>query len=221
MQAPPGRPKALAPLGERRAASLGGNIQARRINLKRRLLTWRQVAPQPRIGGDNQGGFMHSPQLIARAACALTFVLFAAGAAAQAPQRPSYGPGINLETAKKVAAGAAAEAKKNNWPVAIAIVDNHGLLIYYEMMDDTQTAGANAALEKAKTSAGYRRASKEFEDNVAGGRVSILGLPGVTPIDGGLPILVAGKMVGAIGISGMAGAQDGVVAKAGVDGLTK
>ena len=105
--------------------------------------------------------------------------------------------------------------------MTIAIVDNHGMLIYYEMMDDTQTGAANASIEKARTSALYRRPSKEFEDNIAGGRNSILGLPGVTPIDGGLPIIVGGKMIGAIGISGMSGAQDGQIAKAGVDALSK
>ena len=82
---------------------------------------------------------MHLLKTIVRAACALTLVVFVAGASAQAPVRPSYGQAISLETAKKVAAGAAAEAKKNGWNVAIAIVDNHGMLIYYEMMDDTQT----------------------------------------------------------------------------------
>jgi uncharacterized protein GlcG (DUF336 family) len=91
----------------------------------------------------------------------------------------------------------------------------------YEMMDNTQTASANAAVEKAKTSAGYRRTSKEFEDNVGSGRNAILGLPGVTPIEGGLPIVVEGKMIGAIGISGVTSTQDGQVAKAGVDALGK
>jgi glc operon protein GlcG len=137
------------------------------------------------------------------------------------PVRPPYGQAINLETAKKVAAGAAAEATKNSWNVAIAIVDNHGMLVYFEMMDDTQTAAATASLEKARTSAGYRRPSKEFEDNIAGGRNSILGLPGVTPIDGGLPIMVGGKMIGAIGVAGMTAPQDGQVAKAGADALGK
>ena len=143
--------------------------------------------------------------------------LLAASAIAQ--QRPPYGVAINLETAKKVGAAAAAEARKNNWNVAIAIVDNHGLLIYYEMLDDTQTASANIALEKARTSATYRRPSKELEDGIAAGRTAILGLPGATPIEGGLPIVVGGKMIGAIGVSGVTSPQDGVVAKAGADSL--
>src|SRR5213592_1981792 len=110
------------------------------------------------------GGVMHMPmlKLVARVACALTLAGFVAAAAAQ-PARPSYGQAITLETAKKAAAGAVAEAKKNSWNVAIAIVDNHGMLIYYEMMDDTQTGGANTSIEKARTSALYRRPSKEFE----------------------------------------------------------
>ena len=151
------------------------------------------------------------------AMAALGVVWLASGALAQAPQRPPYGTPINLETAKKIAAGAVAEAKKNSWNVAIAIVDNHGLLVYYEMLDDTQTASANVAIEKARTSATYRRASKEFEDGIAGGRNAILGLPGVTPIEGGLTIVVGGKMIGAIGVSGVTSPQDAQIARAGLD----
>jgi uncharacterized protein GlcG (DUF336 family) len=140
-------------------------------------------------------------------------------AAAQAPVRPPYGTAINLETAKKVAAAAAAEAKKNSWNVAIAIVDNHGMLIYYEMADDTQTGSAVVALDKARSAAMFRRTSKEFEDNVASGRVAILGLTGATPIEGGIPLVAGGKMVGAIGVSGVTSGQDAQIAKAGVDSL--
>lgn len=152
---------------------------------------------------------------------AAVVLLASAVASAQAPQRPPYGTAINLDTARKVATAAAAEAAKNKWNVAIAIVDNHGFLVYYEMMDDTQTASAAIALEKAKTSAMFRRTTKELEDNIAAGRVAVLGLPGATPIEGGLPIVVGGKLIGAIGVSGVTSAQDGVVAKAGVDALGK
>jgi glc operon protein GlcG len=162
---------------------------------------------------------MHSGKWIAALVCALGVAV--GSASAQAPQRPSYGQAINLETAKKLAAGAVAEARKNNWNVAIAVVDNHGMLIYYEMMDDTQTASAIVAIDKAKSSAGYRRTSKEFEENVAAGRVAILGLSGATPIEGGLPIVVGGKMIGAVGVSGVTSAQDGQIARAGIDALSK
>jgi glc operon protein GlcG len=151
----------------------------------------------------------------------LLLIAFAQAASAQAPARPSYGIEVNLETAKKIAAAAMAEAAKNKWAVAVAIVDNHGMLIYYEMMDDTQTAGAPISIEKARTAATFRRPSKDFEDRVAGagGGVAVLGLPGVTPIDGGLPIVVGGKVIGGVGVSGMAAPQDAVVAKAGLDAL--
>jgi uncharacterized protein GlcG (DUF336 family) len=157
--------------------------------------------------------------MIASVACALTLALSVSSANGQ--QRPPYGQAINLESAKKIGAAAAAEAKKNSWNVAIAVVDNHGFLVYYEMMDDTQTASANVAVEKARTSAMYRRTSKEFEDNIAGGRIAVLGLPGATPIEGGLPIVVGGKMIGAVGVSGVTSAQDGMVAKAGLEALAK
>src|SRR5881394_2929192 len=93
----------------------------------------------------------------------VVFALVATMALAQAPVRPPYGNAVNLETAKKIAAGAMAEAKKQNWNVAVAIVDNHGMLIYYEMKDDTQTAAADISVEKARTAATWRRPSKEFE----------------------------------------------------------
>jgi uncharacterized protein GlcG (DUF336 family) len=151
----------------------------------------------------------------------VSIALTACAVVAGAQQRPPYGTAINLETAKKLAAAAEAEARKNSWNVAIAVVDNHGLLVYYQMLDDTQTASSTVAIEKARTAATYRRPTKEFEDGIAGGRTAILGLPGVTPIDGGMPIVVGGKMIGAIGVSGVTSQQDAQIAKAGVDSLAK
>ena len=149
----------------------------------------------------------------------LSLALLGGAIAAAAQQPPSYGAMINLDTAKKMAAAAVAEARKNNWPVAIAIVDNHGFLVYYEKLDDTQTASPAIAIEKARTAAMFRRPSKAFEEGIAGGRAAILGLPGATPIEGGLPIIVGGKTVGGIGVSGVTSQQDGQVAKAGVDAV--
>ncbi|MFO1314057.1 MAG: heme-binding protein [Burkholderiales bacterium] len=162
---------------------------------------------------------MHVRTLAATFASSVALALVVT--AAEAQQRPPYGQAINLETAKKVAAAASAEARKNNWNVAIAVVDNHGFLVYYEMMDDTQTSAATVSVEKARTAAMYRRASKEFEDAIAAGRVAVLGLPIVTPIDGGVPIVAGGKMIGAIGVSGVNSPQDAQVAKAGADVLGK
>src|SRR6185436_12439317 len=102
----------------------------------------------------------------------------------------AYGPEVTLEQAKKLAAGAVAEANKNNWKVAIAIVDTHGFLKYYEMMDDTQTASATISIEKARTAAMFRRPTKMMEDMISGGRTAVLGLKGALPVEGGLPIIV-------------------------------
>ena len=149
----------------------------------------------------------------------LAVALFAAvTASAQVPQ---YGTNVNLETARKIMAAASAEAKKNSWPMAIAIVDNAGQLVAYERMDNTQTASVHVAVEKAVSSATYRRSTKVFQDLVAGGGIGmrILGLPGAVPIEGGLVLMQDGKLIGAIGVSGMASDQDGVVAKAGVDAI--
>jgi glc operon protein GlcG len=130
---------------------------------------------------------------------------------------PAYGPAVTLDQAKQLAAGAVAEANKNSWKVAIAIVDTHGFLKYFEMMDDTQTASATISVEKARTAAMFRRPTKMMEDMITGGRTAALGLKGALPIEGGLPIIAGGKVIGGIGISGLTSPQDGVVAQAALD----
>jgi glc operon protein GlcG len=138
-----------------------------------------------------------------------------------APQAPGYGASINLETARKVATAAAAEGKKNGWTVAVAIVDTAGDLVYFERMDDTQVASSQVAQDKARTAVRFKRPSKAFEEALTSGRLAVLGLPGVTPLEGGIPLLVDGKIVGAVGVSGVTSQQDGVCAQAGVDALTR
>ncbi len=134
-------------------------------------------------------------------------------------QAAVYGPPIPLEMAKKVAAGAAAEAKKNNFTVVIAIVDGGGTLIYLEKIDGTQIASVDVAIGKARSANAYKRPTKAFEDAVAGGRNAVLGLPGALPIEGGIPLMMDGKIVGAIGVSGGSAQQDGQVAGAGASAL--
>jgi len=146
----------------------------------------------------------------------LAFLAFPMLASAQAP---SYGGTVTLEQAKKIAAGGIAEARKNNWPVAIAIVDNHGFMVYFEKMDDTQTASVQIALDKAKTASMFRRPSRAFEEGMAKGRIALLGLTGATPITGGVPITAGGKVVGGVGVSGVTSDQDEQVAKAGLAGM--
>ena len=126
---------------------------------------------------------------------------------------------ITLELAKKIAAAAEAEARKNNWTVVVSVVDDGANLVYLGRMDNTQIGSIEVSIQKARTAISFKRPSKAFEDMVAGGRSAILGLPGVVPIEGGLPLIVDGQMVGAIGVSGATSQQDGVVAKAGADAL--
>jgi glc operon protein GlcG len=123
---------------------------------------------------------------------------------------------LTLEAAKKIAAGAAAEAQKNNWKVAIAIVDDGGNLVYLERLDGTQIASIDIAQFKARSSIGFKRSTKEHGDALIGGASYLLKVPWLAPFDGGRPLVVDGEFIGAIGVSGLTAAQDGVVAAAGV-----
>lgn len=142
-----------------------------------------------------------------------TLACFAAVAASQ--ERPPYGPEVTLEQAKKIAAGAAAESQKNGWRMAIAVVDNHGFLVYFERMPDTQTASGQIAVDKAKTAAMLRRPTKAVEDAITKGRVVLMSIA-PSPVEGGLPIMVGGKVVGGIGVSGANSDQDAAAAMAGL-----
>ena len=141
-----------------------------------------------------------------------------AGAAVGDAQTMSYGTPITAETAKKVAAPAIAEARKNQWTMAVAIVDPSGDLVYFEKMDDTQAGSVDVAISKARSAARFKRPTKAFQDALAAGGegLRILALDGAVPVDGGVPLMMGGKVVGAIGVSGGTSAQDGQVAAAGV-----
>ena len=136
-------------------------------------------------------------------------------ASAQLPN--PYGASINDETAKKVAAAALVETRKNGWTMAVAIVDPAGDLVYFEKMDGTQAASVTIAVEKARAAARFKRPTKALQDQVAAGGdgLRVLGLPGAVPVEGGVPILMDGKIVGAIGMSGGTSQQDGQCANAG------
>lgn len=161
---------------------------------------------------------MHSRAVpILLAAAAFSFAPSTGGA--QAPAQ--YGPPISLEHAKRAAAPAIAEARKNNWTMAVAIVDPAGDLVYFERMDHTQTGSINVAQDKARTAAMFKRPTKAFQDLIAGGGDGLrtLGLGGVTPVEGGIPLMLDGKIVGAIGVSGGTSQQDAQCASAGVAAL--
>ena len=143
------------------------------------------------------------------------FAVFSVGAHAQLADKKV----LNLEGAKKVAAAAEAEARKNNWNVVIAVVDDGGALLYLQRIDGTQTGSIDVAIQKAKTAQAFKRPTKVFEDAIAGGRNAIIALHGALPLEGGLPIIVGGQVVGAIGVSGVKSTEDGQIAKAGADSI--
>jgi glc operon protein GlcG len=160
---------------------------------------------------------MFMKSLILAMAAAILMV-FAFGAQAQQMPNPYGGP-VTLEIAKKAVTAAAAEAHKNNWKMAFAVADTAGNLVYFEKMDNTQTASIKIAIVKARAAATYRRATKTFADAMAGGNTAVLGLPGAIPSEGGIPIVIDGKIIGAIGASGGTGQQDGVASQAGLNAL--
>ena len=134
-----------------------------------------------------------------------------------APPAIPYGLSIDIANAKKVAAAAVAEAQKNNWTMAIAVVDTGGYVVYFEKMDGTQTGSVDVSFDKARTAALFRRPTRLFEEGLAAGGsgLRLLALRGAVPLAGGTPILIDGKIVGAIGVSGGTNLQDDAIAQAG------
>lgn len=143
---------------------------------------------------------------------------FAATAAFAQGAPPPYGAPISIEDARRVVAAAMAEATRENLPMAIAVVDSGGHLVAFERRDSTQLGSIRVAQDKARTAVEFRRPTKVWEDGIAGGRNAILGL-GVMPIEGGIPLIRDGRIIGAIGVSGGTAQQDGVIAQAGVAAL--
>ena len=149
-------------------------------------------------------------------------VLIALAAAPAFAQMPNpYGASISLENARKLAALSVAEAGKNGWKMAVAVVDIAGDLVYFEKMDGTQVASVNIAQDKARSSVRFKRPTKAMQDVLAAGGAGVrfLALQGAVPVEGGLPIVMDGKIVGAIGASGGTSEQDGQAAKAGADSV--
>jgi uncharacterized protein GlcG (DUF336 family) len=147
----------------------------------------------------------------------LAWALSGAVALAQAPA--PYGEAIGIEMAKKAAAAAEAEAKKNNWAMCISVVAPSGDLVYFERMDNCAYASIKISQGKAHAAATFRRPTKSFEERMAQGATNLITLGGVVASEGGIPIIVGGKMVGAMGCSGGTSAQDGQTCQAGVDAL--
>jgi uncharacterized protein GlcG (DUF336 family) len=148
-------------------------------------------------------------------------VLFAAAATVSAQGPPQYGPPISLAQAKKVAAGAEAEAMKNKWPVVITILDSGGNLVLVQRLDGAQFGSVEVAKDKAYSAVAFRRPTKVFQDLVekGGANMRLLRLSGASPLEGGIPLVLDGKIVGAIGVSGVTGEQDAQIARAGTESL--
>jgi len=151
-----------------------------------------------------------------------------ASAQAPAPAAPSavtlpYGPSITLDQAKRAMAAAELEAAKNSWQVAITILDSGGTLVMFHKFDNAQLSAVTVSEGKARTALEFKRPSKALDDAIANGGAGmrLLALKDITPLEGGLPIVVDGKIIGAIGVSGALSSQDSQVAKAAVDALTR
>jgi glc operon protein GlcG len=161
---------------------------------------------------------MKTLKRVTQVLCVLFSTAFAVEAADE-PPRPEYGPDITVEAAKKIAAGVVAECTKNKWNVAVAIVNTHGSLVYYERMNNTQSASARIAVDKASAAATYRRPTRAFVDAIAKTGPAVMTLPGVVASPGGIPIMVGGKVIGGVGVSGVTGDQDEQCSKAGLAGM--
>ncbi len=125
-------------------------------------------------------------------------------------------PQLTLDGARRIVAGAEAEAARNGWVVSIAIVDAAGGLVLFQRADDAAPSSLDLSLGKARTAARFRRPTKALEETIAGGRSTLLALEGIVPLEGGIPIIVDGVVVGAVGVSGVTSAQDAQIAQAGL-----
>lgn len=134
---------------------------------------------------------------------------------------PSYGPPVTTDQARKAVSLALAEARRNNWTMAAAVVDPGGILVYFERIDDTQNASSQIAIDKAYSAAMFKRPTKTFQDSVERGGVGlrVMTLRGAMPVDGGVPLVIDGKIVGGLGVSGGTAEQDGQCCKAATDAM--
>jgi glc operon protein GlcG len=167
------------------------------------------------------GAIMKALTFKSRIKSLLVGAAFAGIATSAVAQVPQYGTSINHEQARKVLGAAIAESRKMGLPMAVAVVDNAGQLVVFERMDNTQTGSIGVSQDKAVSAALYRRSTKAFQDVLAAGGAGlrVLTLRGANAVEGGLPLMVDGKIVGAIGVSGGSSEQDGVVAKLGSEAL--
>lgn len=149
----------------------------------------------------------------------LLIILFAGPGVLPAQAQLADRKALTLEGAKRIMSAAEKEASANKWNVAIAIVDEGGELLMFQKMDDVQVASVDIALGKARSAARFRRPTKALEDTVAKGRTVLMAVEGVLPLEGGVPIVVDGRVIGAVGVSGVASQDDARIAEAGIAAL--
>jgi uncharacterized protein GlcG (DUF336 family) len=217
-----------------RAGPIGGGARVAGLGgFHRPLLTL--IVPPRAASAASLEEIAKMPRMPALARAFLAFVLLAgpafapvfapalAPALAQQPTTPPYGPPITLDDAKRVMAAAELEAAKNSWQVAITILDSGSNLVMFHKIDNTQLASVTASEGKARTALTFKRPSKVLDDAIAAGGAGLrlLAVKDITPLEGGIPILIDGKIIGAIGVSGALSSQDAQVAKAGADALAK
>lgn len=146
----------------------------------------------------------------------LAIALLALTIAAPATAQTADAKVLTLSGVRAMAEAAEAEARRNNWNVAIAVVDTHGELLFFLKMDNVQQQSVDIAQAKARTAARMRRPTKALDDGVVGGRLALLAVDGVLPLEGGVPVIHNGVVIGAVGVSGVTSAQDAQVAAAGI-----
>ncbi|MEM7173098.1 MAG: heme-binding protein [Pseudomonadota bacterium] len=144
------------------------------------------------------------------------FALAMISAPALSQDRPDYGPPVDSATAKQIGIATIEACRAENWNVAVAVVDTHGFLVYFERMDNTQTASVEIAQIKASAAATYRRTTRAFAEAIAKGRTALVTFPGLAASPGGVPIVKDGKIIGGVGVSGVKGDQDEQCANAGL-----
>ena len=149
----------------------------------------------------------------------ITLMLAGTMSAMQPPQLPTRKT-LTLEVARRVAAAAEAEARRNNWAVSIAVLDDAGHLMVFHRMDGAKLVATDIAIRKARTAVYFQGPTKSLEEEVAGGRTALLPIDGFMPLEGGIPLMVDGVLVGAVGVSGVTGSQDAQCAQAGANALT-
>lgn len=156
--------------------------------------------------------------LVLALACAVTAPLTVAaqGATPATTAATTPVPTLTFEGARRIVAAAADEAQRNNWGVSIAVVDTHGELLFFARLDGAHQQSVDISRAKARTAARWRRETKALEDAVAGGRTVLLAVDGMLPLEGGVPIIVDGRVLGAVGVSGVTSQQDAQIARAGI-----